>query len=99
LRVYSSEGSIAGGQLTILDVFGVSHARFDAQVVASILEEEVDLVKGETRSFAPLIKTVCHLPPAIGGLSDVFCYTYKFNKKENFNVRLQPHCWLIRLSH
>jgi len=48
LRFHNSGDDVAGGQLTILDVFGVNHARFDAQVVAGMLEEEVDLVKGET---------------------------------------------------
>ncbi len=42
-------GIAAGGQLTILDTHGVNQARFDAQTAAGMLEEEVELLKGETQ--------------------------------------------------
>ena len=37
----------AGSYLTVVDAHGVHQARFDAQVAASIVEEEMDIMKGQ----------------------------------------------------
>ena len=47
LYVCSNECLSAGSYMTVVDTQGVHQARFDAQVAASIIEEEMDIMAGK----------------------------------------------------